>query len=82
MPDEAVGFTTQLLTQRYKLAQKYFVKFMPVYVSSRLLHRMGQIEQLRSISSPGQGWLSASSTPGSLPYKHPSKDEKESKMRV
>lgn len=41
---------------------------MPLCVSSRLLHRMGQIEQLRSINSPGQGWLSASSTPGSLPY--------------
>lgn len=67
MPDEAVGFTTQVLTQRCKLVQKGFEKFMPVYVSLRLLHSMGQVDQLKSINSPGQGWLSASSAPRSLP---------------
>lgn len=54
--------------QRCKQVQKGYEKLMPVCVCSRLLHRLGQIQQFLSINSPGQGWCSTSSTPSSVPY--------------
>lgn len=61
MLDEAVGFTTQMPEAGSK-------RFWKVYACVWILKALTQVgSDTADINSPEQGWLSASSAPGSLP---------------